>query len=139
LLLHIVDLAPFDESVDPVVDARAIVNELRKYDESLFEKPRWLVLNKLDMVPDEERAKRVKTFVKNFGWKGPVFEIAALTGQGCEQLCYSIFDHLAKHGAAGLATQAEELAADPRFREGSETGGPTRASERSDAAPSIGE
>src|SRR5476649_305500 len=59
VLLHLVDLAPFDDAVDPVVEARAIVNELRKYDESLYEKTRWLVLNKLDMVPDDERKSRV--------------------------------------------------------------------------------
>ncbi|WP_277060894.1 GTPase ObgE, partial [Rivihabitans pingtungensis] len=56
LLLHIVDLAPFDPDTDPVAEARAIVEELRKYDESLYNKPRWLVLNKLDMVDDDERA-----------------------------------------------------------------------------------
>ena len=60
LLLHIVDLAPFDPDTDPVAEARAIVEELRKYDESLYNKPRWLVLNKLDMVDDDERAARVQ-------------------------------------------------------------------------------
>jgi len=51
LLLHVVDIAPFDEGVDTVAQAKAIVNELKKYDEELYKKPRWLVLNKLDMVP----------------------------------------------------------------------------------------
>jgi len=85
LLLHIVDLAPFD-NVDPVKEAKAIVKELQKYDESLYDKPRWLVLNKLDMVPEDERKKRVKDFIKRFGWKGPVFEISALTRDGCSDL-----------------------------------------------------
>ena len=67
LLLHIVDLAPFDTTVDPVKEAKAIVKELKKYDQTLFEKPRWLVLNKLDMVSDDEREQRVKDFVKRFG------------------------------------------------------------------------
>ncbi len=71
MLLHIVDLAPFEETVDPVKEAKAIVRELKKYDQALFEKPRWLVLNKLDVVPEEERKARVKDFVKRFGWKGP--------------------------------------------------------------------
>ncbi|MEO6968397.1 MAG: Obg family GTPase CgtA, partial [Rhodanobacteraceae bacterium] len=84
LLLHIVDLAPFDDAVDPVAQAKAIVNELKKYDEKLYSKPRWLVLNKLDMVPAEEREARVKDFVKRFKWKGPVFQISALTREGCE-------------------------------------------------------
>ncbi|QJQ07105.1 GTPase ObgE [Undibacterium piscinae] len=86
LLLHIVDLAPFDDTVDPVKDNKALVKELRKYDESLFEKPRWLVLNKLDMLSEEERKKRVKDFIKRFAWKGPVFEISALTHEGCQDL-----------------------------------------------------
>src|SRR5579871_3662112 len=76
LLLHIVDIAPFDESIDPVVEAKAIVNELRKYDEELYQKPRWLVLNKLDMVPEDDREARVATFLEGFGWDGPVFEIS---------------------------------------------------------------
>lgn len=96
LLLHIVDLAPFDETVDPVKEAKAIVKELKKYDASLFDKPRWLVLNKLDMVPEDERKKRVKDFVKRFGWKGPVFEISALTREGCEDLITAIYDYLAE-------------------------------------------
>jgi GTP-binding protein len=96
LLLHIVDLAPFSDTVDPVKEAKAIVKELEKYDESLYEKPRWLVLNKLDVVPEEERKKRVKDFVKRFGWKGPVFEISALTREGCEDLVTAIYDYLAE-------------------------------------------
>src|ERR1700712_1115472 len=59
LLLHIVDLAPFDANVDAVAEAKAIVHELRKYDEELVNKPRWLILNKVDMVPAEERVARV--------------------------------------------------------------------------------
>jgi GTP-binding protein len=96
LLLHVVDFAPFDEAVDPVVQAKAIVAELKKYDESLHQKPRWLVLNKLDMVPLEEREKRVKDFVKRFKWKGPVFEISALTREGCEPLIRAIYEHVSK-------------------------------------------
>jgi len=117
VLLHIVDLAPFDDGVDPVAEARAIVNELRKYDETLFEKPRWLVLNKLDMVPEEEREARVADFLKRYEWDGPVFEISALTGQGCENLCYAIYDYIAAHSDAQRAAEAEDLAADVRFRE----------------------
>jgi GTP-binding protein len=94
LLLHIIDFAPFD-NVDPVKEAKAIVKELKKYDQSLFEKPRWLVLNKLDVVPEDERQKRVKDFVKRFGWKGPIFEISALTREGCEELVVEIYNYLA--------------------------------------------
>ena len=111
LLLHMVDLAPFDEAVDPVAQAKAIVLELKKYDPALFAKPRWLVLNKLDMVPAEERAARVKDFVKRFKYKGPVFEISALNREGCEGLVRAVFDHLQ---AQFKSTQVEE-APDPRF------------------------
>jgi GTPase len=96
VLLHIVDLAPFEDTVDPVKEAKAIVKELKKYDESLFDKPRWLVLNKLDVVPEADRKKRVKDFVKRFGWKGPVFEISALTREGCEDLINAIYEYLAE-------------------------------------------
>ncbi len=96
LLLHVIDFAPFDEAVDPVAQAKAIVGELKKYDASLFAKPRWLVLNKLDMVPAEEREKRVKDFVKRFKWKGPVFQISALTREGCEPLIRAIYQHVAR-------------------------------------------
>jgi len=111
LLLHMVDLAPFDDAVDPVAQAKAIVLELKKYDPALYAKPRWLVLNKLDMVPTEERAARVKDFVKRFKYKGPVFEISALNREGCEGLVRAVFDHLQ---AQFKSTQVEE-APDPRF------------------------
>jgi GTP-binding protein len=95
LLLHVVDMAPFDDAVDPVVQAKAIVAELEKYDPALHDKPRWLVLNKLDMVAPEERAARVKDFVKRFRWKGPVFQISALTHEGCEALARAAYRHVA--------------------------------------------
>ncbi|HEX7436787.1 MAG TPA: GTPase ObgE [Caldimonas sp.] len=96
LLLHVVDFAPFDESVDPVAQARAIVAELKKYDPDLHAKPRWIVLNKLDMVPPEECERRVKDFVKRLRWKGPVFQISALTREGCEPLIRAVYEHVAK-------------------------------------------
>jgi GTP-binding protein len=96
LLLHIVDAAPFDEGVDPVVQARAIVAELKKYDPALHAKPRWLVFNKLDMVPVEEREKRVKDYVKRLRWKGPVFSISALARDGLQPLLEAIYIHVAK-------------------------------------------
>jgi GTP-binding protein len=94
VLLHVIDLAPFDDT-DPVQQARAIVNELKIYDQALFDKPRWLVLNKLDMIQPEDRTKKVLDFVRRYGWKGPVFQISALTRQGCEQLVHNIYQHVA--------------------------------------------
>ncbi len=111
LLLHLVDVAPFDESVDPVAQAKAIVKELKKYDKALHDKPRWLVLNKLDMVPAEKREALVKDFVKRYRHKGPVFEISALTREGCERLVQAVYEHVAKTQRAMLP----EVEVDPRF------------------------
>jgi GTP-binding protein len=94
LLLHIVDIAPLDTSVNPVEEAKAIVEELRKYDEGLYNKPRWLVLNKFDMIPPEERALRRERFVQALGWEGPCFCISALSGEGCRELTYAIMNYL---------------------------------------------
>jgi GTPase len=115
LLLHIVDLAPLDENADPVHDARAIVKELQRYDETLYEKPRWLVLNKLDLVPEDERKKRVAAFVKSYRWKGPVFPISAIDGEGCRELTYAVQGWLDEHPApdTGQEPVADATAALP--------------------------
>ena len=94
LLLHLVDIAPYDEEADPVKDALAIVEELKKYDDALFEKPRWIVINKVDRLDDADRKEKVAQFIQAFGWSGPVFPISALTGEGCRQLTYAIMDYL---------------------------------------------
>lgn len=96
LLLHLVDFAPFDENVDPVQQVKVIAQELKKYDASLADKPRWIVLNKLDMVPEDERAARVKDFIKRLRWKGPVFEVSALSRAGCEGLVRAVYEHVSK-------------------------------------------
>lgn len=113
LLLHLVDLAPFDDSVDPAVQAKAIVAELKKYDAELYNKPRWLVLNKLDMVPADERVARVKDFLKRYKFKGPVFEISALTREGCEPLVQAIYQHV----KAQQVLEQPPVEIDPRFAE----------------------
>jgi GTP-binding protein len=110
LLLHVVDLAPFD-AADPVAQAKAIVGELKKYDAALYDKPRWLVLNKLDMVDAEQREARVKDFVKRFKYKGPVFQISALTHEGCDLLVKAVFQHVK---AQQISEQPAEYI-DPRF------------------------
>ena len=113
LLLHIIDLAPFDEGVDPVAQAKAIAKELKKYDAGLFKKPRWLVLNKLDMIDGDKRAEVVADFVKRYKFKGPVFEISALTREGCEPLVKAIYKHIK---AEQVSEQTPEYI-DPRFVE----------------------
>ncbi|EHL29649.1 Obg family GTPase CgtA [Legionella drancourtii] len=90
VLLHVIDVAPLDGS-DPVVSAKAILNELNEYNPELLQKPRWLVLNKIDMLPDEaEREARIQAIVDGLEWKEKVFPISAISGQGTQQLCYSL-------------------------------------------------
>jgi GTP-binding protein len=90
VLLHLVDLAPMHQGTDIVYEARAIVEELKKYDPELYDKPRWLVLNKLDLIAEDERAERVKEFLDAYGWEGRVFEISGATREGCEPLMNAI-------------------------------------------------
>jgi GTP-binding protein len=99
LLLHVVDLAPLDGAADPVADARAIVKELKRYEEALYAKPRWLVLNKLDLIPADSREARVAEFIKAYRWKGPVFGISAIDGEGCQKLVYALAEWLDRHPA----------------------------------------
>ena len=94
LLLHLVDIGSNWEGSDPVQGARAIVEELRKYDLTLYQKPRWLVLNKIDLLDEEERAALIGNFLRDYGWSGPVHAISALTGAGCQALTYAIMDYL---------------------------------------------
>uniref|UniRef100_E6PVN9 GTPase involved in cell partioning and DNA repair n=1 Tax=mine drainage metagenome TaxID=410659 RepID=E6PVN9_9ZZZZ len=110
LLLHLVDVAPFDPEADPVRDARSVVAELKKYDPELAAKPRWLVLNKIDMVPQEERKARVADIVRRLRHKGPVFVISALAREGLEPLLREIFEAVRKQGPA-----TPEPMHDPRF------------------------
>ncbi|HEX9278367.1 MAG TPA: GTPase ObgE [Casimicrobiaceae bacterium] len=99
LLLHVVDLAPQDGATDPVADARSIAKELKRYDEALHAKPRWLVLNKLDLIPTDERQARVAAFVKALRWKEPAFGVSAISGEGCQALVYAVQAWLDAHPA----------------------------------------
>ncbi|CCJ47639.1 GTPase ObgE [Bordetella parapertussis] len=96
VLLHLVDISSPDPEADPieqaVVDANAIVEELRRYDPEQAAKPRWLVLNKLDMVPDAQDAQQ--RFCAEFGWTGPVFAISGLNGEGTQDLIWALQDYL---------------------------------------------
>jgi GTPase len=112
LLLHLVDLAPFDESADPANDARAIVEELRKYDESLFRKPRWLVLNKVDLIQPEDREERIQSFLSAYtrlvSRPEKTFIISALTGEGGRELTFAIMEHLQRTARTEPAEHAED-------------------------------
>jgi GTP-binding protein len=94
LLLHLIDILPPDPATDPVADAKAIVQELRDYDEALYRKPRWVVLNKIDLVPEDQREERVQSILKGLGNPSPAYVISAATGEGCQQLCQHIMQFL---------------------------------------------
>ncbi len=100
ILLHLVDIAPIDPDTNPVRDAKAIVGELLKHDPALADKPRWLVLNKLDLIPAEDREAAIKNFLKAYKkatrYDGPVFPIAAISGEGTKPLIYAIQEALEK-------------------------------------------
>jgi GTP-binding protein len=99
LLLHIVDIAPFDPGADPVRDARAILDELKKYDPALYDKPRWLVANKIDLLPEEEREARLAALLKGYGPVDRHFAISAIDGAGCRELTFAIMAHIEQNSA----------------------------------------
>ena len=108
LLLHLVDVAPYEGSGDPVKDAKAIVAELKKFNPELAERERWLVLNKLDLLPEDERETRCKAIIKGLKWKGPVFRISAISGEGTRELCQKIMERLEELGLAAPAFAEHE-------------------------------
>ena len=94
LLLHIVDAIPVEAGADPARDARSIAAELKKFDAALYRKPRWLVLNKMDMLPAKERKSAAADIVRRLRWRGPSFCISALTGEGCRELGFAAMKFL---------------------------------------------
>ena len=112
VLLHLVDMAPFDEAIDPAEQVRAIENELRKYDPAMLEKPRWLVLNKGDLLDDEERARRAADIIAALDWKQPWFVVSAIGREGTWPIMLKIqqfFDDQ-KHAALEAAEDVAERA-----------------------------
>jgi GTP-binding protein len=97
LLLHLVDLAPFDPEANPVADSLAILEELRKYDQALYDKPRWLVINKLDLVPEAERATRIASLIEGYGPVEKSFAISAINGDGCREVTFAVMHYLEQH------------------------------------------
>ena len=97
LLLHVIDVAPFDPEADPVRDAKAIIKELKRYDAALAAKDRWVVLNKTDMLDPETGRKQLDDLRKRLRLaRGtPLFEISALTGDGLKPLLFAIMDFIA--------------------------------------------
>ncbi len=108
VLLHLVDIAPLDES-DPVYHAQAIVHELEKFSPKLAEKPRWLVLNKLDLMLPEDAEARCQDIIQRLNWTGPVFKISGLEKEGTQELCWAIQEYLEAHPLDLEAVPEQEL------------------------------
>ncbi|MGG6107136.1 Obg family GTPase CgtA [Pantoea allii] len=93
VLLHLIDIAPIDES-DPVENARIILGELEKYSDKLFSKPRWLVFNKVDLIDDEEAQTRAKAIAEALGWEDKYYLISAASRQGVTDLCWDVMSFI---------------------------------------------
>jgi len=100
LLLHLIDMAPLDPDADPVRDARSIVRELKKFSKTLAEKPRWLVINKRDLLPPAEADERARAIVRRLRYRGPWFLISGATGEGTRELCEAAMKLLEQDGRA---------------------------------------
>lgn len=93
LLLHIVDMCPWDDTT-PADNAESIIRELEAFSDTLADRKRWLVLNKLDLLPEKERQARCDEVVQQLNWQGPVFQISAIKSEGTGALVGNIMDYL---------------------------------------------
>ncbi|MEQ1582388.1 MAG: GTPase ObgE, partial [Steroidobacteraceae bacterium] len=107
ILLHLVDISPPNPDEDPVKDARAIAAELKKYSPELAAKERWLILNKVDLLPPDEAEKLCKDIVRRLRFKGPVFRISGLAKKGTDELIQAIMGRLEEEKAELDAARAE--------------------------------
>lgn len=111
LLLHVLDVAPYESDESPVAVARKIIQEVEKWSDDLSHKPRWLVLNKIDNVPDDELEQHCQAIVDELDWNGPVFKISALQGWGTQELMYAIMEFLEQQKQQHA--QQQELSGEP--------------------------
>ncbi|MDH5357708.1 MAG: Obg family GTPase CgtA [Gammaproteobacteria bacterium] len=94
LLLHMVDMAPADVKQDPVESVQTINRELEQYSDALGSQEQWLVLNKMDLVPEDIRDELCQEVLERLNWKGKVFQVSGQSGEGCDALCEQIMDYL---------------------------------------------
>ncbi len=114
LLFHVVDSCPLEGISAAVADARAVTAELGRFSEELAQLPRWLILNKLDLLPESEHAERVQAIVSELDWTGPVYAISAAAGFGTDRLVQAAMQHLERTKADEKEAEAERLAAEER-------------------------
>ncbi|GAM67621.1 GTP-binding protein obg [Vibrio sp. JCM 19236] len=93
VLLHMIDLMPIDQS-DPVQNALTIIDELEQYSEKLAGKPRWLVFNKVDLMPEEEAEEKIQEILDALGWEDQYFKISAINKKGTKELCFKLADFM---------------------------------------------
>ncbi|MBD8526559.1 Obg family GTPase CgtA [Pseudomarimonas arenosa] len=111
LLLHVVDIAPLVDEVDPVEQVRALEKELEKFDHELLERPRWLLLNKVDLLPEDEREAKIQAVLNALDWQAPWFAISAIAAQGTELVCQKVMQALDAMRAAEREAADEASAA----------------------------
>jgi GTP-binding protein len=103
LLLHLVDIAPPDENEDPLEAIRVIEKEMVRFSPELADYERWLVINKIDLLPEDERDQVCDDLIKRLDWKGKVFKLSAISKQGTQDLCFKIMDYVDEQKALALA------------------------------------
>lgn len=113
LLLHLVDIGPYSDSGDPVQDVRIIMTELERYSAELARRERWLVLNKVDLIPIAQREQRVRAILDALAWQGPVFCISAIQGEGTQELVHQIMAHIESQRRESDAARATAMPAEP--------------------------
>ncbi|WP_070963169.1 Obg family GTPase CgtA [Vibrio sonorensis] len=104
VLLHMIDILPIDQT-DPAQNALTIIDELEQYSEKLADKPRWLVFNKVDLMPEEEADARIQEILDALAWEGDYFKISAVNRSGTKELCYKLADFM-----ENLPREEEEVA-----------------------------
>ena len=108
LLLHLVDMAPMDEGVDPAQEVRHLVAEMEKYGEDLAKRERWLVLTKKDLLLDEEFSERKARLLQELNWDGPVYSVSSVTGEGMDALMQALMVHLESMNEAESVQDSED-------------------------------
>ncbi len=113
LLLHLVDIAPFDDSVDPAEQVRAIINEVERFGGDLADRERWLILNKTDLLNAGQLEENRRKLLNALNWDGPVYAISAATGEGARQLLYDLMDRLDQDKRREATPEEDEQPWDP--------------------------
>lgn len=106
ILLHLVDVAPFDDS-DPAENVRAIARELDKFSPALAQRERWLILNKTDLLPLDQADAICNGIVEQLHWNGPVFRVAAISAEGCREVCFALMEHIEERARLELENPEE--------------------------------